>query len=132
MKKLLISFAIIAISLIANCQNTDNVQAMIPGYKMKDTIKMVDFLKLSEISLNNKEYSILEFRISFEDNGLFRSYNNNSNNKITDQMKNSLSNIKDKIKDRDIIKIYIENITVQKSLGKEINISPLIYNLKIR
>jgi len=129
MKKLLISFALIAISYIANCQNPDNVQAMITGHKMNDTIKIADFLKLSEISLNNKNYAIVRFSMNFNDKDLFISSNSNSN-KITDQMKNGLLNRKDK--DKEIIKLYIENINVQKSLGKEINVTPLIYYLKTK
>jgi len=129
MKKLFLSFTLIAISFIANCQNVDKVQAMITGHKMNDTIKIADFLKLSEISLNNKEYSIVSFRQSFKDGNLYESHDSNSN-KITDEMKNGLSKMKNK--DPEIMKIYIENINVQKSKGKAINISPLIFNIETK
>ena len=129
MKKLFLSFTLIAISFIANCQNVDKVQAMITGHKMNDTIKVSDFLKLSEISLNNKEYRIVSFRLSFVENGLYMSRDSKSN-KISDEQKNAVSNIKDK--DHDIIKLFFENIVVQKSQGKEINVTPLIYNLKTK
>jgi hypothetical protein len=129
MKKLLVSFALIAISFIANSQNVDNVQAMITGYKLNDTIKVSDFLKLSEISLNNKDYRIVSFRLTFEENKLLKAQDSKSN-KISDEQKNMVSNIKDK--DREVRKMYIENIVVQKSQNKSIEIKPLIYSLKIK
>jgi beta-lactamase regulating signal transducer with metallopeptidase domain len=107
----------------------EKVQAVITGYKMNDTIKMADFLKLSEISLNNREYSVLSFQLAFEDNGIDFIAHSNSN-KITEEQKNIFLKRKDKTKD--IIRIYIERIKVQQSQGNIIDIPPLIYSLKIK
>jgi hypothetical protein len=111
----------------------EKVQAMITGYKMNDTIKMADFLKLSEISLNNREYSVLSFQLAFDENddknGISYIAHSNSN-KITEEQKNIFSKRKDKTKD--IIRIYIESIRAQNSQGKIIDIPPLIYSLKIK
>lgn len=129
MKKILFSFTFIVISLIANCQNTKNIQAAIASYKYRDTIKIADFLRLSEVSLNKKEYSIVSFTLSFKDNSYVVSFESNSN-KITDEMKNGLKNRKDK--DAEYINLIVERIIAQTSQSKNIRIAALVYKLKMK
>jgi len=129
MKKLLIFFALVAISFAANCQNNVKVQAMIAGYKINDTIKVADFLKLTEISLNNKEYSIVSFELSFDAKG-YKISTESTSNKITDQMKSSFS--KNLPNQMDMIRIYIEKIVVQKPKSKSFIVEPLVYILRLK
>jgi hypothetical protein len=127
MKKLFLSLAFIAVTLIANSQNNVTVQAMIPGYKTNDTIKIADFLKLTEISLSNKEYSIVRFTLAFSD-GVSDYEEVSNSNKITDKMKSALSKLMlHNTKPRYIV---IKDISVQSSPNKTLKIENLVYILK--
>jgi hypothetical protein len=128
MKKLVFYLTFIAISLIANCQDKANIQAVIAGYKSNDTIKMADFLKLSEISLNNKDYWIAGFTMLFKDGEYDIELGSNSN-KITDAMKSAFRNLKER---SDKIKyIVFKDINVQKTQTKKIKIDDLVCKLKL-
>lgn len=129
MKNLLFSLTLTVFSLVANCQNSDNVEAMIDGYKSKDTIKIADFLKLSELSLNNKDYWIVSFTMLYTD-GTYDIELGSSSNKITDAMKRALLNLKDR--DTKIHSLIFKDINVQKAQTKKIEISNLICRLKIQ
>lgn len=124
MKKILFSIMFSVISLIGNCQNLPRVNAMLTGYKKRDTIKIADFLKLSEVSLDNKEYSITSFNMTFYDGGSTVRFDSNSN-KITDEMKNGLSNRKDK--DSKFFILYIQRITAIKSQNETVRVPALAY-----
>ena len=128
MKKLVFSLTFIAISLIANCQDKANIQAVIAGYKSNDTIQMADFLKLSEISLNNKDYWIVGFTMLFKD-GMYDIELGSDSNKITVAMKSAFRNLKER---SDKIKyIVFKDITVQKTQTKKIKIDDLVCKLKL-
>lgn len=128
MKKLIFSLLFIAVSLIAICQDNANLSANIAGYKANDTIRIVDCIKLSEISLNNKGYSIVSFTLLFSDNGYDFEFVSNSN-KFTEEMKNALSKLKLK---NDVPKyMVIKDINVQSSQNKKVKIENLFYKLKM-
>jgi hypothetical protein len=124
MKKLFLNLALIAVSLIANSQNNVNIRAMIAGYKTNDTIKIADFLKLTEITLNNKEYSIVKFTLFFSD-GLSDYEEVSNSNKITDKMKSGLSKVQ--MHDSKPRHIVIKDISAQSSQNKSLKLENLVY-----
>jgi hypothetical protein len=128
MKNYLISLSLLAISIMANCQESSSIIAGIEGYKAKDTIKVGDFLKTAEISLNNKEYQILNFTFFYYDAGYDYEIISNSN-KITDEMKKGISGIKNE--DTKFRYIVFKNITVQTPQKNKIQIGDVIYCLKM-
>jgi hypothetical protein len=127
MKKYFLSLVFICAALIANSQNNVNVRAMLPGYKTSDTIKVADFLKLSEISLNNKDYSITRFTLMFSD--ALSDYEEVSNsNKITDKMKSLISKVQlNNSKPRHVV---IKDISVQSSQNKSMKLENLVFIIK--
>jgi hypothetical protein len=127
MKKLFLFLAFIAVSLIASSQSNVNIRAMIPGYKTNDTIKIADFLKLTEITLNNKEYSIVKFTLFFSD-GLSDFEEVSNSNKITDKMKSGLSRVQ--MHDSKPRHIVIKDISVQSSQDKNLKLENLVYIIK--
>jgi hypothetical protein len=127
MKKLFLSLAFIAVSLIASSQSNVNLRAMITGYKTNDTIKIADFLKLTEITLNNKEYSIVKFTLLFSD-GLSDYEEVSNSNKITDKMKSGLSKVQ--MHDSKPRHIVIKDISVQSSQNKSLKLENLVYIIK--
>jgi hypothetical protein len=127
MKKLFLSLAFIAVSLIVSSQDNVKFQAMIPGYKTNDTIKIADFLKLTEITLDNKEYSIVKFTLAFTDGSSDYEEVSNSN-KITDKMKSGLSRVQ--MHDSKPRHIVIKDIYVQSSQNKNLKLENLIYIIK--
>jgi hypothetical protein len=129
MKKLLISFALFAVSFAANCQTKEDVKAMIAGYKLFDTIQVDDFMKLSEVISNDKAFTIVSFTMSYDDSGYNVSHESTSN-MITDEMKKNLLNIKDK--QHKIHKLYIEKIKAKNQSGKIVDVPPLIFSLRIK
>lgn len=99
-----------------------------PGHQSNDTITIGDIYKFSEILLDNKEYSIVSFTIFFSDSGY--DYENKSNsNRITDEIKNALLNIKEK--NAKFKLIVFKDIYIQKSQGKIVKIGESIYKLKL-
>jgi hypothetical protein len=127
MKKLLLSLTFIAVTLIAGSQSNDNFRAMIPGYKTNDTIKIADFLKLTEITLNNKEYSIVKFTLLFSD-GVSDYEEISNSNKITDKMKSILSKIQ--LHDSKPRHIVIKDISAQSNQNKNLKLENLVYIIK--
>jgi hypothetical protein len=128
MKKLVFSLFFIAVTLIAICQDNANIKALIAGYKPNDTIRISDCSKLSEISLNNKGYSVVSFTLLFTDNGYDFEYVSSSN-KFTNEMKSALSKLI--LKDNGIKNMIIKDINVQSSQNKKVKIENLIYKLKM-
>jgi hypothetical protein len=100
---------------------------MLTGYKMNDTIKIADFLKLSEVTTDDKEYSITSFNMTFYDGSSLVSSDSNSN-KITDEMKNGLSNRKGK--DSKFFILYIQRITAIKSQNEIVRVPALAYHIQ--
>jgi hypothetical protein len=129
MKKLLFSLAFVATAFIANCQNNVNVGAMIPGYKSNDTIEIADFLKLTEISLTNKEYSILHFTLAFS-YGLADYEESSSSNKITDKMRGILTKIN--LQSDKPLNITVKDISVKSIQNENVKIGNLTYVLKMK
>jgi hypothetical protein len=129
MKRLITSLAFIAITSAAICQNKQSVQAYIEGYKMTDTIQIDDLLRIGELSLSSKEYSIDGFGFVFMDSGFLKEFKSNSN-KLTDEMKSSLTMLK--TKNMRVVKICFENITIAIPPDRKSNIGALIYRVKIK
>jgi hypothetical protein len=127
MKKLLFSLVFISVSLIVSAQSNINVRAMIPGYTTNDTIKIADFLKLKEITLNNKEYSVVKFTLLFSD-GKYDYEDVSKSNKITDDMKNTVSKVQ--LKDSKPRHIILKDIYVQSSQDKNLKIENIIYTVR--
>jgi hypothetical protein len=127
MKKHLLSLVFLAATLFANSQSNANVRAMIPGYKTNDTIKIADFLKLTEISLSNKEYSIVRFTLAFSD-GLYDYEEVSDSNKITDKMKSALSKVQ--LHDSKPRHIVIKEISIQSSKNMSQKLENLVYIIK--
>jgi len=128
MKKLLFSLIVIAITVIAQAQNTKKVMALIPGYKTSDTIKMSDFIKISELSLDNKEYSISSFVLLYSNDGYDYEQMSKSN-QFTENMKSSISKLNEK--NNKMRYIILKDIFVRKPNEKEIKIDDLIVKLKM-
>jgi hypothetical protein len=129
MKNLVTSILFMTISFIAICQNNDNIKALITGYKENDTIKLDDFLKIKEISLNKNNYTVISFVLVYTDNKYDFMMKGNSNN-LNDEMKKRLLNFKNM--NRKFLKITLKAITVQTPQNEQIKISPLKYILKIK
>lgn len=132
MKKLMLTFTLIAVSLIANSQEK-NIQAMIGGYKLKDTINLADFIKLKELTLNNKDYNIIKYTLSYNRSGSEITYTSNSQS-ITNEMKNDLIDYKKSYlsKDMKFVKIYMDDITIQSPQKQELKTQPLTYYIRIQ
>jgi len=129
MKKILLALTVLTITIFANGQDKNKVQAMLPGYKPNvDTIELADFLKISDLVLNDNKYSILGFDFTFTHDGYETTLHCHSS-KLTDNIKDSI--IKSKEKNIKIIKIYFENIVVKSKDDLNIKISPIFYNIKI-
>ena len=129
MKNFIFLFWFSAISIVANCQEIAPVKATISGYKSRDTIRIDDFMKFSEISLNNKNYSILNFTLLYSDSGFDHEIDSYSN-KITDEMKNAISALKNN--EEKIRYIVFRNITVQMPPNNKLKIEDLILGLKMK
>lgn len=130
MKKIVTFLMLIAITIIAHCQDKDNIQIRIPDYKENDTIILEDLLNMEYIFLCNKNYLIISFVLVY-------TYGNNDfmmvskSNKLTDDMKKRLigfesMNVK-------FLKISFKAITVETSLKEQIKTGPqLKYTLRIK
>jgi hypothetical protein len=129
MKKLLVLFVFVAACSIAAGQTKEAVKAIIPGYKINDTIKVDDLLFINGITLSNKSYKIISFALAYEDAGYNVRYQAKSN-LMTQEMKNGLKKLKNK--NYVFTKIYFEDILVKTPQGKQIKINPLIYTLKTK
>jgi hypothetical protein len=127
MKKHLLFLVFIAVTITVNSQSNVNVRAMIHGYAINDTIKIADFLKLSEISLNNKEYSIGSFTLFFSD-GVSDFEEVSNSGKITDKMKSALSKLQ--AHDSKPRHIVMKDISVKSSANKTLKLDNLVYILK--
>jgi len=128
MKKIILILSIVSTSFATAGQNKDTVQAYIEGYKITDTIRIEDLLRIGGISLNNNQFSIESFSLIFMDRGFLQEFKTTSN-KLTDEMKNALTNLKNKnIKS---VKILFENIIVRTPQNTKSNIGMLIYKLKL-
>jgi len=123
MRNTLFSFLLVTISLFANCQKNSNIQALIEGYKPHDTIPIVEFLKTTELSLDNKDYTIASFTTTVMIQGYANSVASKSN-KITDETKKLFENLKkNKLK---INTIYFEDITILSPINEELKIKTLV------
>jgi hypothetical protein len=112
MKNYLISLSFLATIIMVNCRDTSGIKARTGVYNDKVTIKVADFLEQTEISLNSKEYLILNVTFFYSDRGYdYEIFGNSS--KITDEMKRGISGIKNK--DAKIRSIVFKNNTVQTS-----------------
>ncbi|NOU17512.1 MAG: hypothetical protein HOO91_08135 [Bacteroidales bacterium] len=129
MKKLIISLALLAITSTAICQTKQNIQACIKGYNLTDTIQIDDLIRIGELSLNTKEYSIVGFGLVFM-GGVFLTEFKSNSNKLTDEMRSALTGLKGK--NMRVIKICFENITIVTPSDNRRNIGALIYRLKIK
>jgi|WetSurSiteA1Bulk_404760.scaffolds.fasta_scaffold29856_2 hypothetical protein len=127
MKNYLISLSFLATSIMVNCQDISSIKARIGDYNDKDTINVADFLKQTEISLNSKEYLILNFTFFYSYGGYDYEIFSNSN-RITDEMKKGISGIKNK--DAKVRYIVFRNITVQTPQKNKVGIGNLTYCLK--
>lgn len=128
MKKLLLSLTLVSITLFVSSQGITKIQANIGGYKTGDTIKIADFLKLSEVSLNNEEYSIVSFVLLISDKDW--DYEMMSKTKeITYQMYDAMSRMKGT--DTKIRVVVFKDITVQSSGNKTTKIDNLVYKIKL-
>lgn len=129
MRKIVLFFIIIAGSVIANCQDNNNLKATIAGYKPNDTIRIADCLKLSEITLNNKDYKVLSYTLFYSDNGYDYEIVAKSP-KITDEMKNALSKIS--LKANQTKFFAIKDIKVLSAKKEQIKIDKVLYGLKMK
>jgi hypothetical protein len=125
MKKICLLFLIIFTSNIVKSQeslsrgmSSDNVQVSIDGYKVNDTIKLDDFLRLSELSLNNKDYSISSYRFSYTKHGLTSEIFAKSN-QFSDTIIYNLMKEKDDKKYYSILQVHIDNIKLKSKDGSK-------------
>ncbi len=129
MKKLIISLALLAITLAAICQTKQNIQARIEGYKLSDTLQIDDLLRIGELSLNTKEYEIVGFGFLLMDSGFLKEFKSESN-KLTDEMKSALTDLKGK--NMKVIKICFENIIIASPPNNWKYWGSLINKLKVK
>jgi len=129
MRKLHLTFALIALGLIANCQVTNNVQAMVAGYNAKDTIPLEDFCNIKQLSVNSNEYTIAKYAFTFGHGGYIYNYLSPSN-RITEQIKTSFDGFRDK--DEKYLRVFFCDIIVRNFNGEKSKISDLTYILKIK
>lgn len=128
MKKEVLSLVFAAMSLFAESQDYLNTHALLAGHQFSDTIKIEDIFKFSEIVLDNKDYSIVSFSLFFRDSGYDYEFRSNSN-KITDEMKEALLNIKQR--DTKLKIIVFKDIYIQRTKGKVVKIGDSIYKMKL-
>jgi len=129
MKKLIISLTLLFIASTAICQSKQNIQACIEGYKLSDTIQIDDLLRIGELSLNTKEYSIVSFGLVFM-GGVFLTEFKSNSNKLTDEMKSALTGLK--TKNMKTVKICFENIIIASPPNNRKYLGSLIYRLKVK
>jgi hypothetical protein len=130
MKKIVTFLMLMAITIIAHCQDKDNIQIRIPDYKENDTINLEDLLNMEYIFLCNKNYLIISFVLVY-------TYGNNDfmmiskSNKLTDDMKKRLIGFENmNVK---LLKISFKAITVETTLKEQIKTGPqLKYTLRIK
>jgi hypothetical protein len=128
MRSILLTVFIMAFCHIANCQDNSNLIATIAGYKSNDTIRISDCSELSEITLNNKDYSVISFTMFYSDSGYDLEIGSNSS-MITDQMRNVLS--KTKLKQNETKFFAIKDIRAQSAKSGQVKINDLYFRLKM-
>jgi hypothetical protein len=128
MRKLLIILVFTLTSIASMSQNAAGVKAFIEGYKISDTLKIDDLIRIGEISLDNKDLSVVSFTLTFMDRGFLQEYKATSN-KLTDEMKTALVSLKSK--NMKSVKLLFENIIVRTPQNTKINIGILLYKVKI-
>ncbi|MBN1416594.1 MAG: hypothetical protein JW973_15940 [Bacteroidales bacterium] len=129
MKKISVLLVFLTISIFTHCQEKDKIQAFIAGYKSNDTILYDNLIKIPEIELNNKDYSIVGFTITLTYEGYVHVYESNSC-KITEEMRTSLAGIRKK--NVEIISLNLQDIKVRTPKDKEINVVNLAYKIKMK
>jgi hypothetical protein len=129
MKKVYLFCAFLTFTALLNCQVLENVHAYIKGYKLNDTISMADFMKLTELSVNNSDYTISGFRFNF-DNGGWNISEQSTSGKISDVMKKQFTNRPDK--NASFVSVYFEKITARSSKNEVINLDPLIFRIRVK
>ena len=128
MKNILFSFVLVTISLFANCQKNSDIQALIAGYKQHDTIPIADLLKVTELSLDNKDYTIASFTTTVMTQGYANSETTKSN-KITDKTKKLFVDLKkNKV---EINTVYFEDIIILSPNNEEKTIGTLVYRIRM-
>jgi hypothetical protein len=128
MRKIFLVLALALSSFASMSQNGAVVKAYIEGCKISDTLKIDDLIRIGEISVDNKEFSIVSFTLTFLDRGFLQEYKATSN-KLTDEMKTALVGLKSK--NMKSVKLLFENIIVRTPQNTKSNIGILIYKVKI-
>ena len=106
--------------------SSDNVKVSIKGYNANDTIKLDDFLRLSELSLNNKNYSIASYRFSYTKHGLTSEVYAKSN-EFSDTIIFNLMKEKEDRKYYSVLQIHIDNIKLKSKDGSKKVAEPLTF-----
>lgn len=127
MRKLVFSLILSAIFMIAHSQTNTRIHAVLKGYDANDTIKIGDFLKLTDLALNDKTCSIVNYVLFYSDGGYDYEYVSHSN-KILAEMKDGLSKIKNH--DGKVKYVVIKDITVQTPENKQVKIDNLVCRVK--
>ncbi|NVO03366.1 MAG: hypothetical protein HXX09_11765 [Bacteroidetes bacterium] len=136
MKRVIVIFVILMATYGAKCQeqlsrgiNNEAVAVRIDGYKTNDTIKLDDFLRLSELSLNNKEYSIASYKFSYTKHGVTKEVVAKSN-ELTDTIMYNLREEKNDKKYYSVLLVHIDNIKLKSKDGSKKVAPPLTYFIK--
>jgi hypothetical protein len=130
MKKILTFLILISITITAICQEKDNIQIRIPGFRENDTIKLDDLLKMKDVFLCNKNYPVVSFVLVYNYSNFDYMMISNSNS-LTEDMKKRLLGFKDR--NVKFLKISFKAITVITPQNEQIKTGPpLKYILRIK
>lgn len=119
---------IVATSLVSIAAGQANAVAFFNGYKANDTITINEFLNIQNLSVSNKDYTIVGFQLNIMDRGFLKEFKSNSD-KITPEMKYALENLKNM--NMKVTKIFLEDIKVKTPEGKIKTIGGLLHIIKI-
>ena len=93
MKTVCISLTILICSFYANCQIAENPKFLFPGYNLNDTIDLEEFLNVDRLSIDDNDFTISSFVLTYSD-GEYDTATKNNSGKITDNMKKILLKLK--------------------------------------
>jgi hypothetical protein len=124
-------FAILMVLTFVSDQGSPDktkVYASLEGFKKNAIISRTDFMKVSEISLSDKEYTIVSFSVTVLVNGMDLTQNGKSN-KITEDMKKAILDLRDD--ESEYATLIIKKIIAKSNQGKTIKIRNLVFKLKL-
>jgi len=118
----------IASCIVSTTTGQTNIEVFLNGHKGNDTIAINDFLSIQNLSVSNKDYTVVCFQLNIMDRGFLKEFRSSSD-KITQEMMNAIETLKNK--NMKTTKIFFENIKIKTPEGKIKTIGGLLHIIKI-